>query len=269
MPVVPLVLCAAALHATWNALVKPASDRVAMMGGISLVMAAVCVPAALVVTPPRSAAWPELAASSLLQVAYNLVLAASYRDSDFSQVYPIARGTAPPTVAIAAAIVVGEGLGVVRIAGLVALSAGLLVLARAPRAGHRRAIRLALLTGLLIAAYTVVDGVGVRRSGTPLGYAVWLFAASGLLTALAVATRRGRVAPTRTSAVVAALTMLAYGLVLWAQTRGALAVVAGLRETSVIFAALIGAVAFGEPMGRRRILASVTVAGGAIMLALG
>lgn len=268
--VVPLVLCAAALHATWNALVKPAGDRLATMAGLCAAMAAVCVPAALVLSPPRSAALPELAATSVLHTLYNLVLVASYRDSDFSQVYPIARGTAPPTVALAAVIVVGERLGAVRIAGLLVLSAGLFVLALGPRAGHRRALGLALLTGLLIAAYTVVDGVGVRRSGTPLGYAVWLFAASGLLTALAVAARRRRrVALTPVSAAAALLAMLAYGLVLWAQTRGALAVVAGLRETSVVFAALIGAVAFHERMGTRRVLASATVAGGAIMLALG
>ena len=147
------------------------------------------------------------------------------------------------------------------------LSAGLFVLAAGPR--RPRAIRLALATGVAIAAYPVVDGVGVRHSGTALGYATWLFLASGLATALVVRARSSAIAPTPRAAAAALLAMVAYGLVLWAQTHGRLAVVAGLRETSVVFAALIGAVAFREPMGLRRVLASVLVAAGAVALALG
>lgn len=240
------------------------------MGGLCSAMVIVCAPAAVFVSAPRGAALPELAASSVLHTLYNLLLVAAYEEGDFSQTYPIARGSAPPLVAIVAAIAVGEALTAPRIAGLACLSAGLFVLAGGA-GGHRnpRAIRLALMTGVAIAAYTVVDGIGVRHAGTPLGYATWLFLASGLATALVVRARSSAVAPTRRATAAALCAMLAYGLVLWAQTHGRLAVVAGLRETSVVFAALIGAVAFREPMGRRRVLASVLVAAGAVALALG
>jgi len=237
------------------------------MGGLCVAMVITCAPAALIVTAPRGAAVPELAASAVLHTLYNLVLVAAYDEGDFSQTYPIARGTAPPLVAIVAAIAVGEELTAPRIAGLLCLSAGLFVLAAGPR--RPRAIGLALLTGVAIAAYTVVDGVGVRHSGTPLGYATWLFLASGFATALVVRARSSRVAPTARATLAALFAMVAYGLVLWAQTHGKLAVVAGLRETSVVFAALIGAVAFHEPMGLRRVFASVLVATGAVALALG
>src|SRR5579863_207522 len=189
MPVVPLVLCAAVLHATWNALVKPTGDRLAAIGALNGAIALVCLPAAILVAPHR-AAWVALAVSSLLHVAYNMALVAAYDEGDFSQTYPIARGSAPPLVAIVAAIALGESLGAVRIAGLGAVTAGMFVLAAGPR--QPRAIALALRVGVVIAAYTIVDGIGVRHSGTPLGYGAWLFVSSGALTALAARARGSR-----------------------------------------------------------------------------
>jgi drug/metabolite transporter (DMT)-like permease len=277
MPVVPVVLIAAALHATWNAVVKTVTDRLALMAVMGATTAAICLPAVLLVASPRSAAWPELGASALLHTLYNLLLIEAYRDGEFNQVYPVARGSAPPTVAIAAALVVGETLSVEQVAGLLAISAGLFWLAAGHDHGSRRALGFAVLTGLAIASYTVVDGVGVRNADATLGYIAWLFLASGLLMPVAlVAGRRltgqqpqvpreliGR------GAVAGSLSLVAYGLVLWAQTSGELAVVAALRETSVVFAAVIGAVAFHEGLPTRRIIASVVIAAGAALLALG
>lgn len=278
MPVVPLVLCAAALHATWNALVKPAGDRLRAIGALNAAIALICLPAAVLVAP-RQASWVALAVSSMLHVAYNLALVAAYDEGDFSQTYPIARGSAPPLVAIVAAIALGESLDALRIAGLGAVTAGMFVLAAGPR--RPRAIALALRVGVVIAAYTVVDGIGVRHSGTPLGYGAWLFVSSGVLTALAARARgvalTAPTAPTSGNAlrawgvtlIGAPCAIAAYGLVLWAQTHGRLAVVAGLRETSVVFGALIGVVVFHEQLGPRRVLASALVAAGAVALALG
>lgn len=266
MPVVPLVLLAAALHATWNALVKPAGDRLGAIGALNAAIALVCLPAAILVAP-HEASWVALAVSSLLHVAYNLALVAAYDEGDFSQTYPIARGSAPPLVAIVAAIALGESLGALRIAGLVAVTAGMFVLAAGPR--QPRAIALALRVGVVIAAYTVVDGIGVRHSGTPLGYAAWLFVSSGALTAIAVRARGGALRARGVTLIGAPCAIAAYGLVLWAQTHGRLAVVAGLRETSVVFGALIGLIAFHEQLGLRRVLASALVAAGAVALALG
>jgi uncharacterized membrane protein len=278
VPVVPVVLSAAVLHASWNALVKPVSDRLALMTLMTLVSSAICVPLALLAAAPRTAAWPELGTSMLLHTVYNLLLIEAYQDGDFNQVYPIARGAAPPTVAIAAAIFVGESLSPVQTGGVLGVSAGLFVLATGGRQDTRRAVGLALLTGLAIAAYTVVDGVGVRRSGSTLGYTAWLFLGNGTLMAvaamLAARTRsedglRIPRALLARGAAAGALSLAAYGFVLWAQTRGELAVVAALRETSVVFGAILGAVAFHEQMAGRRILASILIVCGAAALALG
>ncbi|HEY8625681.1 MAG TPA: DMT family transporter [Solirubrobacteraceae bacterium] len=277
MPVVPVVLFAAVLHASWNALVKPVGDRLALMAVMGAASAAICLPVTVLAHAPRAAAWPELGASMLLHTVYNLLLIEAYREGDFNQVYPIARGTAPPTVALAAALVVGETLTPVQTLGVIGVSAGLFILAAAHGHGTRRAVGFALLTGLAIASYTVVDGVGVRRSGSTLGYTGWLFLGNGLLTAFALlAARIGSGAPLHIpSALITrgllagVLSLVAYALVLWAQTRGELAVVAALRETSVVFAALLGAVFFHERLPKRRAFASVLIACGAASLALG
>lgn len=277
MPIAPVVLFAAALHATWNAVVKSVTDRLALMAVMGLATVAICVPMALLVSAPRAAAWPEIAGSVLLHTVYNLLLIETYRDGDYNQVYPVARGIAPPTVAIASVLVVGETLSAVQTAGVLIVSGGLMVLAHGSRHEPKRALAFAALTGLLIASYTVVDGVGVRRSDSVLGYTSWLFTAEGLMMvgALVVGSRLSARRPTfdrelvLRGAVAGVLSLIAYGLVLWAQTRGALAVVAGLRETSVVFAAVIGAAVFHERMPSRRILASVLIAAGAAALALG
>jgi drug/metabolite transporter (DMT)-like permease len=171
----------------------------------------------------------------------------------------------------------GERLSAAQTAGLATLSGGLLLLALGGRVASRRAVLLALGTGCAIATYTVVDGVGVRASGSAAGYAAWLFALSGLtapalnLVLRARGRRAGRVprAIALRGSAAGALSVTAYGLVLWAQTRGALAVVAALRETSVVFAGAIGALHFGEELPVQRLVAGVVVSGGAAILALG
>jgi|HubBroStandDraft_6_1064221.scaffolds.fasta_scaffold408524_2 drug/metabolite transporter (DMT)-like permease len=277
MPVAAAVLVAASLHATWNALVKSVGDRLALMALMGMWSIAICVPVALFAPAPLSASWPELASSMVLHNIYNLLLIESYREGDYNQVYPIARGIAPPAVAVASVVVVGESLSALQTAGVVTVSAGLLVIASGSRYEPKRALAFAVLTGLVIAAYTVVDGVGVRRAGSVVGYATWLFVGMGAGTALIwVLINRRMARPSRIdrdlvprAAVADVLSLAAYGLVLWAQTRGALAVVAALRETSVVFAAAIGAAVFHEHLPARRILGSVVIAAGAAALALG
>jgi drug/metabolite transporter (DMT)-like permease len=278
VPVAPIVLSAAALHASWNALVKSVTDRLALMAVMGGATVLICLPMALLSRSPSGRAWPELGTSIVLHTIYNLLLLEAYSDGDFNQVYPLARGTAPPTVAVASVIVVGEGLSAIQVLGVVAVSAGLVILASGRPRGSRRALTFAVVTGLFIAAYTVVDGVGVRRSGSVLGYTGCLLATEGALTAailVAIRSRRSQ-APRKIGVhlvprgiLAGALSIAAYGLVLWAQTRGALAVVAALRETSVVFAAVIGAVMFDEHLPSRRIVASAVVAAGAAALALG
>jgi drug/metabolite transporter (DMT)-like permease len=291
--VIALVVLAAALHATWNAIVKSIDDRLTVMAVLGLATAVVCLPVALIATPPPGDAVAFLTGSVVVHGVYNLLLVALYRDTDFNQAYPLARGISPPTVALFAVLVVGEALSAWQVAGLVVLSVGLLVVAlpgadgrgRARGAARsRRAAGLAVLTGLSIATYTVLDGLGVRRCGSPFGYGGWLFVAEGLIVpavwswfrlragagSVAVRLRTPRIPRDLIvrAAIAGMISVLAYGLVLWAQTRGELAIVAGLRETSVVFGAAIGATVFGERLGSRRIAASVLIAAGAIVLSI-
>lgn len=271
------VLLAAVLHATWNALAHWIKDQLVgfvLIGVAYTACSAVLLP--LVAAPARDS-WPFLLASVVLHVAYNLALQQSYRVGEFNQVYPLGRGTSPLLVAAAAVLVLGEHLTVVQLLGVIVVSGGLASLVFVggrPGPKDRPAIVAALGTGLAIAAYTVVDGVGVRRSGSVGGYAACLFVLQGPVIPLVALRRRGRVLlrQLRPHAGVGlacgVMSLAAYGLVLWAQTRGALAAVAALRETSVIVGAGIGAVFLHERFGRPRLIATVFVATGIILLNL-
>jgi uncharacterized membrane protein len=274
--VVVAVLVAAVLHASWNALLKDGQDRLVMVVLLDLtamVLAALLLPLA---TWPARASWALLGLSVLLHTGYKVLLMQSYQVGDLNQVYPLARGTAPLLVAVVAGLFLGERLGPWQLAGLVGVCGGLvLLLERGRAARHRRPmVGLALATGVAIAAYTITDGLGVRRSGTDLGYVAWLFLLGGLAIPLyTLATRRHRLAARvrgRLGVGVAAgaLSLTAYGLVIWAQRRGALAVVAALRETSVLVAALIGTLVFSERFGRRRVLAATCISAGIVLLNL-
>jgi drug/metabolite transporter (DMT)-like permease len=271
------VLLAAVLHAVWNALAHAIGDQLVgfalmgvavTLGGAGLVLAA---------EAPSRASWPFLAGSAALHVTYNLLLMRCYRLGEFGQVYPLARGTSPWLVALAAAVLVGEQLSVVRLVGILVISLGLGTLVFAggvPTRAARPAIAAAVLTGVAIAAYTTLDGLGVRSADTVAGYTGWLFLLQGPVLPLAAAVaRRGllwrQVRPHLVAGLVGgALSLAAYALVLWAQTRGALAPIAALRETSVIVGAVIGAVLFGERFGCWRIAATVLVAGGVVLVTL-
>jgi drug/metabolite transporter (DMT)-like permease len=210
----------------------------------------------------------------LLHVLYNLPLMRSFMLGDFGQVYPLARGTAVAVVAVLATVAVGEPMPAVRLAGVVLVCLGLTALVapggRTVRA-ELPAVVAALGTGVMIAGYTTVDGVGVRISGSVLGYTGWLFLLQGVaLPALAYA-RRGRDLARQARPHLLAglaggvLSLAAYGLVLWAQTRAPLAPVAALRETSSLMGAIIAAVVFKESFGPRRVVAAVVVTVGVVL----
>jgi len=268
------VLVAAVLHAGWNALAKHDADRTTLLARSSLVGMVLAVAGLLVVAAPAAASWPWLAGSIVLHVAYNAGLLWAYHVGDFNQTYPLARGVGPLVVAAFATLVLNEPLAAPATVGVVVIAVSIGVLGFTPwhrvRA-NRPVVVAAVLTGLAIATYTILDGVGVRRSGSSAGYTLWLVGMQALLTIAGLRLWRRRSVPRGSSGwwaavAVAAMSAAAYGLVLWAQTRGALAAVAALRETSVIVAALIGMLFFKEPMGRVRIVASVAVAGGVILL---
>jgi drug/metabolite transporter (DMT)-like permease len=266
------VIAAAVTHAAWNAIAHGIKDQTLAFALIGVGGIAIGIPLVIVTAVPRADAWPYLLGSVAIHVFYNLLLMQCNRLGEFSQVYPLARGTSPLVVTILAAIFVHEHLALPQVAGVLIVSAGLAVLVLAGRRPGRGAFAAAVGTGLTIAAYTTVDGMGVRLSASPVGYIGWLMVLESLCVPMFAVYRRRGVLLKQPKRVLAAglaagaLSVLAYGLVLWAQTRGALAPIAALRETSVIFGAIIGAMVFREPFGRTRIAATVLVAAGIVLL---
>jgi drug/metabolite transporter (DMT)-like permease len=280
------VLAAAVTHATWNAIAHGIKDQLLAFGLIGAGGIAVAIPLVILSPFPLSACWPYLLASIVIHVFYNLLLMRSYRYGEFGQVYPLARGTSPLVVTVLAAVFAAERPSVAQVAGVLVVSCGLTLLVLAGRraaarsgggAAGRGVGRAALIaaagTGLTIAAYTVVDGLGVRLSGSSVAYIGWLMLLESLCVPAWALARRRHVLVSGTSWRVlgsglfaGGLSVLAYGLVLWAQTRGDLAPIAALRETSVIFGAVIGTVVFREPFGRWRIAATVLVVIGVLLL---
>jgi drug/metabolite transporter (DMT)-like permease len=268
------VLAAAVTHAVWNAIAHGIKDQTLAFALIGVGGIAVGIPLVIVAAMPHADCWPYLLGSVAIHIFYNLLLMQCYRLGEFSQVYPLARGTSPLVVSILAAIFIHEHLGLPQIAGVLVVSAGLAALVLAGRRPGRAAFAAAVGTGLTIAAYTTVDGVGVRLSGSPVGYIGWLMVLESLCVPMFAVFRRRDVLLKQPKRILlaglsaGALSVLAYGLVLWAQTRGALAPIAALRETSVIFGAIIGTLVFREPFGRTRIAATVLVATGIVLLNL-
>jgi len=269
-----LVLFAALLHATWNALVKAGRDKLAMLT-LVIVGGALCMTLAVAFVPfPDRAAWPFLALATVLHVSYNVSLARAYEQGDLSRVYPIARGAAPAFVAVGAWAVAGEALVPVETAGILLLSLGIMSLALEPAlaADAGRTVGWSLLTAAWIGTYSVCDGMGVRRTPNPLSFIAWLMLLDAFpILLVALWFRRGRVWASfrphlRMGLLGGAIAALAYGIVLWAMSRGRIAHVAALRETSVVVAAGIGTVFLGEPFGRRRVVAACMVAAGAVLL---
>jgi drug/metabolite transporter (DMT)-like permease len=270
-----LVLLAALLHAGWNALAKRSSDPLLALWLVTLsggLCAALLTPAA---SFPGRQAWPWLGASLVLHLAYQLFLVAAYRTGDLSQVYPIARGLGPCVVAVLAAALGEEPLALAQVAGLALVSLSIASLAFAGGRARRpagSALAAAALTGLMIGSYTFVDAKGVRSGAQPIDFIVWSIFLDALpISAVALAARRGRVAPflareLRHGAGAGAMAALAYGIVLWAMSRASMAGVAALRETGVVFAAWIGTRVFGEPFGPLRVLAAAGVAAGVILI---
>ena len=278
MAVTAAVLGSAVLHATWNALVKNVEDHLVGFSALNVGAGAVCLLVVPFVDAPERRAWPYLALSVAVHVGYQAMLLQAYKVGDLSQVYPIARGTAPLLVALLAVPLADEQLGALALAGVVAIGGGLISLAHVRDGlGSERtpALAFAFATGLLITAYSMIDGLGVRRAGSPLGYAAWLvLLESSAIPAYALLRERPRMrrywrATWRLAVLGGVLSVTAYAIVLWAQTRGALAAVTALRETGVIVAAVIGTVVFHEHFGRRRVVAAVLVAAGVVLLNLG
>jgi len=272
-----MVLTAAVMHAIWNALVKVDEDRLMTMA-VVISSTGLLAPLLLLIGPaPAPESWPFIVLSALLNNAYFLFLIEAYRFGDLSHVYPIARGSAPLLVAVGAAWFAGEHLSAVELTGVIVISGGIISLVWGSGfklGAESRAVIFALLTGLMIAAYTIVDGIGVRLSGNPAGYIGWLFILSPLPIIFIALARRRRQAFVylnnnwRPAVLGGGLNFGSYGLAIWALNLGTMAHVSALRETSVLIAAVMGARLLHEPFGRQRVLAAVAVALGVVLIAV-
>jgi drug/metabolite transporter (DMT)-like permease len=269
-PVTLAVLGAALLHATWNASVKSSEDKgldtVAIAAGSGLI--------ALVVAPflpvPASASWPWLAGSAAVHILYFVFLAGAYRWGDLSYSYPIMRGGGPLIVAVAGIFFFREMPSAKESFAIALICAGILAFAHGSH--DRRATWFAIGNALVIAAYTIIDAQGARASGAPVAYTAWFFVANGVVITAMGLVQRGAALPAYLqrhwlrAIGGGACAAGAYAIALWAMTRAPVALVATLRETSVIFAAIIAFVVFKEKLTGQRIAATAAVLAGLVAL---
>jgi drug/metabolite transporter (DMT)-like permease len=269
-----VVLFAALVHASWNAVVKGGSDTLLTTALVASAASLLALIGIVFLPLPSIASWPFIVASTVLQSSYFVLLALAYRVADMSQTYPLMRGTAPLIVAIVSVVLLREPLSAAAWLGVAVICAGILSMAANVRPGQGKGVALALINAVVIAGYTLVDGVGVRISGSPVAYALWIFFLTGLpLAAWAVIARRGVLlqyarANWRQGIVGGIGASLSYGLALWAMTLAPVAVVAALRETSIVFGAAISYYILGERVTRVRVIGACVIAAGAIALRL-
>jgi len=271
--IILLILLAALMHASWNALLRGGVDRLWSMTVMCLAVAIASVAIALFLAPPAKASWMYAVFSAGLHVGYNLFLVKSYQVGELGQTYPISRGSSPILITIAASVFAGESVAMGAMLGIVLVSGGIISLAFKGRRLAVPSLPYALGTGCFIAAYSVTDGIGVRLSGAPMAYTVWMCALWGVLMPPVYIGLRGTNSlfairrPGFITAFIGGLvSLLAYGIVIYAMSGAPMGAVSALRETSVLFAAVIGYFFLGETLTVRKMLACAVIAIGTIII---
>jgi phosphonate utilization associated putative membrane protein len=271
-----IVLVGALLHASWNALVKSSTDKTLDTALIHVLCSVLALPVCLYVGPPPPESWPYIFCSLVVHIGYYFALASAYKHGDLSLTYPLMRGTAPMLVAVASISLIDEAVSTLGWLGVAFICSGVLLLGFTKAWWlHRKAIMFALVNAVLIACYTVIDAKGARSSGNVIQYVSMLFVLDGWpFAAIVFMQRKGQVWPyvlTRWPlAIGGALASIgSYAIALWAMTVAPVAMVAALRETSVFFAALIGAWFLKEVWTRQRIAGTVAIMSGVVALRLG
>jgi len=275
-PILLAVLTAAFLHALWNGLVRTGASRVHVMMVLSAVQGGIGLAIALTRPLPVGAVLPWLLASGVVHSAYKCFLTYAYEHGDLSRVYPLARGTAPMIVLIVGALFLGDSLGWAEVTGILILGLGILALASGVIRGgeSRRLLPYAFGAAAATAGYTLLDGMGARLGGDPRAFVAWMFILDGVIFAGVMTGLRGRAAwpaPGRiwaTGILGGAASYTSYAIVVWAMTRAPIALVAALRETSIVFAVLIGWLIFAERMTPAKALSVVLIAAGVVITRL-
>lgn len=275
MSLFAIVLFAAALHAGWNAIVKGGGDTLLTTVLVTASAALLAIAALPFLPAPAPASWPFIAASTLLQIGYYLLVARTYRLADMSLAYPLMRGSAPLLVAVMSAVWIGEPLVLGQWFGIAVLCAGILSMAGSARRDmNGGSALLPLANAVVIAGYTLIDGLGVRRSAAPAAYTLWIFLLTGAVLTVWILVKRGAEfrgyvrRNWRLGLVGGVGTVGSYGIALWAMIIAPVAVVAALRETSILFGTAISAFILHERVGRVRVIAVCIIALGAILLRL-
>jgi drug/metabolite transporter (DMT)-like permease len=275
--VLAAVLLGALIHAGWNALIKAQHDKLSAAALIAIGAGLVALPLIAALPAPPVEALPYIAISALIHVGYFALVAFAYRTADLGVAYPITRGTAPPATALIAFLLIGESLGFNGWLAVIAITIGIVALsvdalARGGLTGTTAAGALSIAGVIVI--YTMIDGLGARVTGSGVVYVAWMLAATAILLFLLMVALRGRrfAEDLRKGWLFAlgggALALASYAIALWAMTLAPIGLVAALRETSVLFAAILGAVLFGEPFGPKRWVALVLIVGGILILRL-
>lgn len=278
-PVVCAVLLSALLHASWNAVVRGSGDKIWTATILCMAMGLFACAFLPFVPLPKPDIWLYVTGSAFLHVLYNCMLARSYRRGDLSVMYSIARGSSPLLVTLGAIVFINERLGAAATAGLLLISAGIVTIGidwrQLGRERLMKALPDAFGTGVTIAAYSVVDGIGVRQFGSAVGYASWMFVLTAILMPLAygaIVKEPLRFNRNDTELAKAGLggigAAVAYAIIIWAMQSDPLGLVASLRETSIVFAAVLGRMFLSEKISFRRGTACSSIAAGAILIAL-
>jgi drug/metabolite transporter (DMT)-like permease len=269
------VLAAAAMHAGWNAIIKGGEDPFVAVTHVSLFSGAIALCFLPLVPFPMPEAWVWIAASAALHTVYRFMIICAYRSGDMAQVYPIMRGAAPMMTTVATALLIGELVSLTGFLAVACLSGGVFLMSlKGGRIGGLNAIAVAfaLCSAVSTCGYSLVDGMGARINGSGPGYAMWMFVCNSLTMQMIALFARGPsvyASLPRTALVSAGgglMSMSAYFIVIWGMTKAPIALVASLRETSVLFGALIAMLILKEPMTRWRALASALVLVGMLLL---
>ncbi len=275
LPVFLIVLLAALLHASWNAFVKMNGDRVLFMAVMMAASGLIAFAVALFLPLPAVESWPYLATSVLIHIGYQVFLLSAYKFGDLSHVYPLARGSAPLIVALVSVFVIGEALDSQAMIAVVIMALGIMSLSLtrgAQKLWNPPAVFFALGTGLFIAFYTLTDGIGARIAGNAHSYTVWMMGLQGIpFIAYVLATRRGQALPEigrvwKTAALMGLMSLTAYWSVIWAMTVAPIALVAAVRETSIIFALLFGVFFLKERLSLLQLVATFMTLTGVVLL---
>jgi len=270
------VLGAALLHATWNALIKTGASKIASMFILTFVQGVAGFFIAMSQPWPDAQVWLWLAASGVFHAGYKLFLAFAYEQGDLSRVYPIARGAAPMIVTVISALLLIDVIKPIEYGAIALLGLGIALMARGAftNGESRRLVPLALGSACMTAGYSLVDGLGARVAGNAVMYVGWLFTLDALIFTPLILALRGRVALRASGkdwgvgALAAGASYGAYAIAVWAMTVAPIALVTALRETSILFAVLIGWLVFGDRMDRGKAAAACLIVGGVVLTRL-